>query len=66
MITRMKLKRIEREKTQIDLWGETGIPQWRISLIERGMPPKFEEAQRISRALGARAEEIFPRGGKDA
>jgi|TARA_R100001530_G_scaffold126521_1_gene95373 DNA-binding XRE family transcriptional regulator len=59
MVSKMKLKRIEADKTQIDLWNETGIPQWRISLIERGMPPKAVEAGKIADALEATIEELF-------
>lgn len=59
MPTRMKLRRIEKEKTQIDLWGETGIPQWRLSLIERGLPPRCEEAKKIAAALGSTSDELF-------
>lgn len=59
MITRMKLKRILREMTQTDLWRETGIPQWRLSVIERGIPPRGEEAEKIATALGSTPEEIF-------
>lgn len=61
MISPLKLERIKRGITQIDLWMKTEIPQWRISLIERGIAPKPEEAQKISEALNCRLEDVFPR-----
>ncbi len=60
MISNLKLQRIQREITQIDLWMSTGIPQWRISLIERGIRPKPEEAEGISKALDVPVDEIWP------
>ena len=60
-ISPLRLERIKRGKTQIDLWQETGVPQWRISLIERGIPPKPDEAQKLARALEVLPETIFPR-----
>ena len=60
MISQMKLERVKKEITQVDLWMKTGVPQWRLSLIERGIPPRPEEAQKISEALGCRPEDIFP------
>ena len=61
MVSQMKLERIKRGVTQVDLWMETGIPQWRISLIERGIEPKSEEAQRIAAALSRSLDDIFPK-----
>jgi transcriptional regulator with XRE-family HTH domain len=55
----MKLERIRKGKTQTDLWQETGIPQWRISLIERGMPPKADEVRKLAEALRRPADELF-------
>jgi len=60
MVSVMRLERIKREITQIDLWMKTGIPQWRVSLIERGIPPRREEAVKIAQVLGCQAEDIFP------
>ena len=51
MVSQMKIERIKKGITQVDLWMETGIPQWRISLIERGIDPKPAEAQRIAETL---------------
>ncbi len=60
MISKMKLERIKKEMSQIDLWLKTEVPQWRISLIERGIPPKSEEAQRIAEALNCHVGDLFP------
>jgi hypothetical protein len=60
MVSPMKIERIKQQVTQIDLWMKTGIPQWRISLIERGIIPKPEEAGKIAIALRASVGELFP------
>lgn len=59
-VSRLKLARIEQDKTQVDLWMETGIPQWRISLLERGITPRQEEAVKLASALGRNVDELFP------
>lgn len=66
MISAMKLHRVKREVSQTDLFLRTGIPQWRISLIERGILPRSEEARKIAKELGADIKKLFPeiRGGK--
>ena len=55
----MKIKRIAAGKTQVVLWRETGIHQWRLSLIERGLKPRNEEALKIARALNTKPEVLF-------
>jgi transcriptional regulator with XRE-family HTH domain len=60
MISRIKLERIKREMTQFDLCIKTGIPQWRISLIERGITPREEELKKIASALNIQQEKFFP------
>ena len=62
MVSIMRLKRIKREKSQIDIDRETDIPQYRISLIERGVLASADERKRISEALGCREDEIFSQG----
>ena len=52
MVSPMKLERIKQGLRQMDLWMQTGIPQWRISLIERGLPPKPDERRKLAKALG--------------
>ena len=60
MFTKMKGKRMELGITQTELFLQIAIPQWRLSLIERGMPPKAEEAEKIAQALGTTADNLFP------
>ena len=58
--SKMKIQRIMVGKSQTNLGEDVGIGQWRISLIERGFPPKPNEAALIASALGVRPEDIFP------
>jgi len=47
---------------QWDISVKTGIPQSKLSLIERGyVDPKEEEKKKIAKALGCKVEDIFPR-----
>jgi transcriptional regulator with XRE-family HTH domain len=59
VISTMRLERLKKGKTQIDLWQKTGIPQWRISLIERGIIPTPVEREKIAKALGVPEAELF-------
>jgi transcriptional regulator with XRE-family HTH domain len=62
--SQLRRARFERSLTQCDLMLKTGIPQSRISLIEKGYyPPKSEEAKKIARALGMRVSDLFSNGG---
>jgi hypothetical protein len=63
MVSKLKIERVKREKSQIDLWLETGIPQWRLSLIERGVLPSPDERRKISEALGVSEGELFSADG---
>ena len=58
--SKMKICRIMVGKSQMGLEKETGIGQWRISLIERGIAPQPNEAALIASALGVKPEYIFP------
>ena len=58
--SKMKIQRIMVGKSQTNLGEDVGIGQWRISLIERGFPPKPNEAALIASALGVKPEHIFP------
>jgi|GEM_PF-6846638 len=55
----MREKRKSLGQTQTDLFLATGIPPWRLSLIERGIPPRGEESFRIADALGTTPDELF-------
>ena len=56
---KLKLKRIDQDISQWDLSQTTGIPNYRISLIENGrVRPKAEELEALAKALGTTAEAI--------
>ena len=56
---RLKLKRITKHISQWDLSQQTGIPNYRISLIENGrVEPKPEELTLLAEALGTTVEAI--------
>lgn len=49
----LKFWRIERRISQVELATATGIPRYRIQLIEQGVAPLTpEEAIKISKTLG--------------
>jgi len=57
----LKTARFFKGFNQWDISIKTGIPQSRISLIERGyVDPKDEEKKALAEALNCRKEEIFP------
>jgi len=46
---------------QWDISVKTGIPQSKLSLIERGyIDPKEEEKRKIAKVLGCKVTEVFP------
>ena len=59
MISRVKLERLQRELSQSELSERIGIPQWRISLIERGIKPGADEARKFAEVFGVEARELF-------
>ena len=59
MISKLKMARIKKELTQIDLWMKCGVPQWRLSLIERGIAPTEIEAHKIAEAIEVPLDELF-------
>ena len=60
MVSIMKIERVKKDWSQQDLSALTGIGQWRLSLIERGLVPSGEEAEKISRVLENTVENLFP------
>ena len=53
--------RFYRGFSQYDITLRTGIPQSKISLIERGyVQPGDDEKERIAKALKCRVGEVFP------
>lgn len=59
--SKMKILRITIGKSQKILEQETGIGQWKISQIERGLPPNPDEAAKIAKALGVNKSNLFSR-----
>ncbi len=58
-VSRLRLERVKQGKTQSDVFLATGIPQWRVSLLERGIPPKDEEARKLARFLKVPSKALF-------
>jgi transcriptional regulator with XRE-family HTH domain len=65
VISFIRLERLKRGWRQQDLWSQTGISQWRISLIENGMPPKPEERKRLAEVFGIPEQEVDLRIGAE-
>jgi len=65
-VTIFKIQRIKRRWKQADIATMTGgkIPQHRISLIERGVCPRPEEAELLSWLFGMPAGELFSQAVK--
>jgi transcriptional regulator with XRE-family HTH domain len=59
-VSRLRVERVKRGLTQFDFWKMANIPQWRISLIERGLHPTKEEAMKIAGVLRRKVNELFP------
>jgi transcriptional regulator with XRE-family HTH domain len=58
MISLIRLERLKRGLRQQDVWAQTGIPQWRISLIENGMTPRPDERKILAKVLGIQEDAI--------
>lgn len=60
MITKIKARRFLAQRTQDDIYLITGIPQSRISKIERGyIQPKSEEVEALSKVLNCKPEDLM-------
>ncbi len=57
--TRFKIERVKRELTQSELAALSGIPQHRISLLERGVRPQANEVKVLASILKVNPEELF-------
>ncbi len=57
--TLFKIERVKRELTQTELAALSGIPQHRISLLERGVKPKADEVKALARAFRVDESELF-------
>lgn len=65
-VSKLKIERVKLGLTQFDFWKRAEIPQWKVSLIERGLRPSREEALKIAGVLGKPIDELFPWEGTHA
>lgn len=57
----LKEARFFKGLNQWDISLKTGIPQSKLSLIERGyIDPREDEKRKIAKALGCKVTNIFP------
>lgn len=61
-VSAMKVERTKKGFSQPKLELLVSIPQWRLSLIERGIAAKEDEIKKISSALGVEPSKIFSNG----
>lgn len=59
-VSQVKIERVKAGLTQFDFWKRAEVPQWKISLIERGLRPSREEALKIAGVLGQAVNKLFP------
>jgi transcriptional regulator with XRE-family HTH domain len=57
--TPFKIERVKRELTQAELAARSGVPQHRISLLERGVRPRPDEARALADVFGLEVPELF-------
>jgi len=57
--TPFKIERVKRELTQAELAAQSGIPQHRISLLERGVRPRDEEVKALADVFKLEANDLF-------
>lgn len=59
-MNRLRAWRIDRNLSQYDLSAVTGIPRWRIQLLESAIQiPNKDEVENLAQALGLKPEDIF-------
>lgn len=61
MVPRIKLERIQKGLRQADVAALTKgkVPQHRLSLLERGVRPRADEAKALADAFKVNPEELF-------
>jgi len=57
--TPFKIERVKRELTQAELSARSGVPQHRISLLERGVRPRPDEVKALADVFEVNPEELF-------
>jgi hypothetical protein len=62
MLTRIRLERLRRGLRQMDVVAMCNgqVPQHRLSLIERGLPPQPAEAKLLAKVFRTTTEHLFP------
>jgi hypothetical protein len=62
MLTKIRLERLNRGMRQMDVVAmcDGQVPQHRLSLIERGLPPQPAEAMMLAEVFGIDPEQLFP------
>lgn len=62
MLTRLRLERLRRGLRQIDVVAmcQGRVPQHRLSLFERGLPPQPGEARVLAEVFRTTTEHLFP------
>ena len=65
VLSKIKLARVTQGLTQADIWKKTDIPQWKVSLIERGLQPSKDEAERLATVLGCDVKKLFPTSNQE-
>lgn len=64
-MNRLRHARLRADKTQLQLWKETGIFYATISKIECGwLKPTNEQKQKLAKALSVDKDWLFPGKGK--
>jgi transcriptional regulator with XRE-family HTH domain len=68
MLTRLRIERLKRGLRQMDVVAlcKGQVPQHRLSLIERGLPPQPDEAKLLAKVFGTDPEHLFSERGFDA
>jgi len=60
-MSKLKTWRIERNLSQHELAAATGLPRWKIQLIEGGVQhPSPQEADALAAGLGVKVNDLFP------
>jgi len=57
--TPFKIERVKKELTQSELAARSGVPQHRISLLERGVKPRPDEARALADVFQVEPGELF-------
>jgi len=61
MLSKVRAARLDKGLTQMEVVAQCAniLSQYRLSVIERGVPPRGDEAAAISVVLGVPAKDLF-------